>query len=216
MPPEVDSHASRRRTDHAVVGVELERRQPRANRDVEGAAGDVEHVARDHEAFHRGAAHTRRVAGRQMVDPCDVAVGKEAAEIALEAVREIEGGMGRLLRVPLVGVHAEHLEDGGHRFVGETPHVAQLAVRPRWRGRRQQRPPRPPVRAGSKHRDVPVSGGAACAGRPSRRRPAASRSAPAADRRRESSRRSTRCGRGRRRRHCWCRRRTSPRPASRA
>ena len=52
---------------------------------------------------------------------------QEAAQLALEAVREIEGGLRRLRRVPFIGVHGVHLEDGGHRLVREAPHVAQLA-----------------------------------------------------------------------------------------
>ena len=84
---EVDLHPVRRRANQEVVGVQLERRQPRADRDVERAAGQVEHVARDDEALQRRRADPCALARRQMVDPRDVAVGAEAAQLALEAVR---------------------------------------------------------------------------------------------------------------------------------
>ena len=62
-----------------------------------------------------------------MVDPRDVAVGPKAAQLALEAVHEVEGGLRRLRSVPLVGVRRVHLEHGVHRFVRETPYVAEFA-----------------------------------------------------------------------------------------
>ena len=127
MPPRSIRTPLAGRADHAVVGIEFERRQSRADRDVEGAAREVEHVARDHEALHRRRADPRALAGRQLVDPRDVAVGQEAAQFAFEAVREIERGLGRLRRVPRVRVHGVHLEDGGHGLVREAPHVAPPA-----------------------------------------------------------------------------------------
>ena len=44
---EIDAHAVGRRAHHEVVGVDLERRQPGADRDVERAAGQVVDVPRD-------------------------------------------------------------------------------------------------------------------------------------------------------------------------
>ena len=70
------------------------------------------------------------LAPRQVIDPRDVAVGPEAAQLALEAIPEIEGGLRRLRRVLLVGVYGVHLEDGGHCLVREAAYVPELA-RPR-------------------------------------------------------------------------------------
>ena len=67
----------------------------------------------------------RALARGQVVDPRDVAVGEEPAQLALEAVREIEGRLRRLRRVPLIGMHGVHLEHGMHRLVREAPHVAR-------------------------------------------------------------------------------------------
>ena len=84
---QVDLHPVGRRANQEAIGVQFERRQPRADRDVEGAACQVEHVARDHEALERRRADPRALARRQVVDPRDVAVGPEAAQLVLEAVR---------------------------------------------------------------------------------------------------------------------------------
>ena len=61
--------------------------KPGADRDVERAAGEVEHVPRDHEALERRRADPGALARREVVDPGDVAVGQEAAQLALEAIR---------------------------------------------------------------------------------------------------------------------------------
>ena len=84
---EVDLDSALRRTDDEVVGIELERRQPRADRNVEGAARQVEHVARDYEALQRRRADARVLARREMVHARDIAVGQEAAQFELEAIR---------------------------------------------------------------------------------------------------------------------------------
>ena len=57
------------------------------------------------------------LARRQVVDPRDVAVGAEAAQLSFEAVHELEGRLRRLRRVPSIGMHGVHLEDGRHRLV---------------------------------------------------------------------------------------------------
>ena len=88
MPPRSTLTPSRRRADHEVVGVELERRQPRANRDVERAAGEIEHVPRDDEALERRRADPGVLACRELVDSRDVAVGHEAAERELQAIEQ--------------------------------------------------------------------------------------------------------------------------------
>ena len=62
-----------------------------------------------------------------MIDPRDVAVWAKAAQLALEPVHEVEGGLRRLRRVPLIGMHGVHLEDGRHRLVREAPYVNELA-----------------------------------------------------------------------------------------
>ena len=64
-----------------------------------------------------------------MVHPGDVAVGQEAAQLALEAVREIEGGLRRLGRVPFVVMDGVYLEHGGHRLMREAPHAVHRARR---------------------------------------------------------------------------------------
>ena len=50
---EIDLHAARSRADDEVVGIDLERRQAGADRDVERAGGQLEHVPRDQQAFER-------------------------------------------------------------------------------------------------------------------------------------------------------------------
>ncbi len=84
---EIDLHAAFRRAHQERIRVELERRQPGADRDVERAGRQLEHVARDHEALQRRRADLCALARRQMVDARDVAVGQEAAQLPLEAVR---------------------------------------------------------------------------------------------------------------------------------
>ena len=125
----VHAHAIPCRADRGVFGIQFERRQPGADRDVERAAGQFVHMARDEEALHRRRSDACALARRQMVDPRDVAVGAEAAQLALEAIHEIEGRLRRLCRVLLVGVHGVHLEDGGHRLVRKTPDVFQRVER---------------------------------------------------------------------------------------
>ena len=81
-------------------------------------------MPRDDEALQRRRADAGRLARGQVVDPRDVAVGDEAAQLAFEAIDEGEGGLRRLRRVACIGVHGVHLEDRVHRLVREAPHVA--------------------------------------------------------------------------------------------
>ena len=124
---EVQPHAIPCRADRGVVGIQFERRQPGADGDVERAARQFVHMARDEQALHRRRSEACGLARRQMVDPRDVAVGAEAAQLPLEAIHEVEGRLRRLRRIPLVGMHGVHLEDGGHRLVRKTADVAELA-----------------------------------------------------------------------------------------
>ena len=124
---QIDLYPVGRRANLEVVGVKLQRRQPRADRGVERAAGQVEQMARDDEALQRRGAHPNALARREVVDACDVAVGPETAQLALEPIREVERGLRRLRRIPDIGMDGVHLEDGGHRLVREPAHVAQIA-----------------------------------------------------------------------------------------
>jgi hypothetical protein len=120
------------RADGEAVGVELERREPRAERDVERPARPVEQGMGGGQALERALADPRVLPGGEVVDPRDVAVRDESAELLLETVREQEGGVRRLLGVDRVVVRAEDLEDGGHGTVGEA--VESRARPPRSHG----------------------------------------------------------------------------------
>ena len=62
---EIDANAVGRRADLERIGIDLERRQPGADRDVERAVGQVVHVPRDEEAFERGLADACALSGRR-------------------------------------------------------------------------------------------------------------------------------------------------------
>ena len=78
-------------------------------------------------------ADPRALAGARWLMRRDVAVREEAAQLALEAIDEIEGGLRGLRRVPRRRVHGVDLEHRRHRLVREAPHLAQLARAPRSR-----------------------------------------------------------------------------------
>ena len=127
MPPRSTRTPSRRRANQKVVGIDLERRQPGADRDVERAVGDVVQVPRDEQAFERSLADACALSGREVIDAADVAVRAEAAQLAFETIHEGEGRLRRLRRVLRIGVRGIHLEHGVHRLVRETPQIAELA-----------------------------------------------------------------------------------------
>jgi len=110
------------------LGVDVEPRQAGADRDVEGAAGQLVHVPRDHEALERSLADADAGARREVIDSRDVAVGPEPAQLAFEAIDEGEGGLRRLRRVSCVGARHVDLEHGVHGLVREAPKRAGRAV----------------------------------------------------------------------------------------
>jgi hypothetical protein len=116
MPP--------RSTCTPLVRIDLEGWQSGADRDIERAAGQLEHVPRDHEAFEcrRGDARVR--AGGELIDAGDVAVRLEPAQLALEPVHQIESRLRGLCRVLLIGVDRVDLVHRRHRLVREAPDVA--------------------------------------------------------------------------------------------
>ena len=65
---EIDANAVGRRADHEGVGVDLERRQPGADGDVERAVGQVVDVPCDQEAFERGLADACALSDRQVIE----------------------------------------------------------------------------------------------------------------------------------------------------
>ena len=124
---EIDANAVGRRADQEGIGIDLERRQPGADRDVERAVGQVVDVPRDEEAFERGLADACALSGREVIESADVAVGPEAAQLAFETIHEGEGRLRRLRGVSRIGVRGVHLEHGVHRLVREAPQIAELA-----------------------------------------------------------------------------------------
>ena len=106
--------------------------------DVEGAAGQVVDVPRDEEAFERRLADARALSGREVIDPGDVAVVPEAAQLAFEAIDEGEGRLRGLRGVARVGVRGVDLEHGVHGLVRETPQTRARGC-PRARSRRRVR-----------------------------------------------------------------------------
>ena len=101
MPPRSSRTPARRGEDERFVGVELERRQAGPDRHVEGAAGQVEHVPRDRQALQRRRRHSRALAGGEVIDPGDVAVRQEPAQLPLETIDEVERRLCGLRGVPL-------------------------------------------------------------------------------------------------------------------
>ena len=65
---EIDAHAVGRRADQEGIGIDLERRQPGADGDVERAVGQVVQVPRDEEAFERGLADACALSGREVIE----------------------------------------------------------------------------------------------------------------------------------------------------
>ena len=126
MPPRSTRTPRRRRVHDRFVDVELERRQSGANRHVERAAREIEHVTRDDEALQRRRRHPRALTSGQVVDPRDVAVGQKPAQLALEPIDEIESTPAP--PAPRTdGCHARvDLVDGGHRLVREAADVAEI------------------------------------------------------------------------------------------
>ena len=126
---QIEPNAIGRRADLERIRVDLERRQPGPDRDVERAAGQVVDVPRDQEAFERGLADARALARRQVIEPGDVAVRPEAAQLALEAIHEGEGRLGGLRGVACVGVRDVDLEHRVHGLVREAPKTGLAVTR---------------------------------------------------------------------------------------
>src|SRR5262245_46172601 len=78
------------------------------------------------EALERRGRDASVRAGRELVDPGDVAVWLEPAQLALEPVHQIEGRLRGLCCISFVGVDGEHLVDRRHRLVREAPDVMLL------------------------------------------------------------------------------------------
>ena len=128
---EIDLHAARRRADH-------ERRRRRAR----ATAAPCRSRRRTRRRSGRTCAARSRgtrasTALTRVLSPAarwlirrDVAVRQEAAQLALEAIDEVEGRLRRLRRVPAVGVHGVDLEHRGHRLVREAPDVARARAAP--------------------------------------------------------------------------------------
>ena len=133
---QIEPNAVGRRADLERIRVDLERRQPGADRDVERAAGQVVDVPRDQQAFERGLADARALSRRQVIEPGDVAVRPEAAQFTFEAIHEGEGRLGGLRGVARVGVRDVDLEHRVHGLVREAPETGLAAV-PRARSRRR-------------------------------------------------------------------------------
>ena len=81
-------------------------------------------VPRDLQALHRPRAHPGRLPRGQVIDARDVAVLDEPAQLLLEAVDEVEGGLRGLGGVARVGVRAVDLEHRGHGRVREAVRAA--------------------------------------------------------------------------------------------
>ena len=143
---EIESDATGGRAHDERLGVDLQRRQSGADRDVERAVGQIVDVPCDEEAFERGLTDARALSRRQVTEPGDVAVGAEAAQLAFEAIDEREGRLRGLRGVSCVGVRDVDLEHRVHGLVREAPktglavsrepdpavevHVSQALLRP--------------------------------------------------------------------------------------
>src|SRR6185503_11892639 len=63
---EIHANAASGRADDRGLGIDLERQESRANRHIEPAASQLEHVPRDDQAFQRRCANLRLLTGSEL------------------------------------------------------------------------------------------------------------------------------------------------------